>query len=233
MKFSLVFHSHETFDLSYGLVYIPGTVWKRGDEELVIMSDERYQMGSITKLLKSSPDIEKYQAPQKECLIIAHQTGHGQLEDYNTLLEDLRGHGYNTTKASFKISEIVEKEEIPRTMTKTQCEMLDILHLGVNPYKMEKFYQERMDLIFGNGRDWHHRSLRTLFDYHSSEYNSTSMVEKVEILRAMIKEGEKIGAIGMEYAAHYVGSGRNDIAGRLSLSVADILDHTLKDGESI
>ncbi|MDX2471662.1 MAG: hypothetical protein QNL04_13910 [SAR324 cluster bacterium] len=231
MQFSLVFNSKENSDLSYTLVYIPGTAWKRGNEDLVTMADERYQMGSVAKLLKSSPDIETAQAPQKECLVIAHPTGHGQLEDYNTLLEDLRNHGYSVIKASFKTPEIFENIENSRPFT--LGEVQDMGHLGLLPPDVKKSHQERMDLIFNNGSMWTHRSLRTLFDCYSSEWNMTSMSEKVEILRTMLKAGEKLGAIRMQYELHYLDSGRSDIAKSFSASVTDILEYTLKNGQSL
>lgn len=39
-------------------------------------------------------------------------------------------------------------------------------------------YQEKLDKIFGKGSLWKHRTLRTLFDPNSSEYNQTTMDKK-------------------------------------------------------
>lgn len=50
-------------------------------------------------------------------------------------------------------------------------------------------YQEKIDKIFGKGSLWKHRTLRTLFDSNSSEYNQTTMDKKLEILKK-IKENE-------------------------------------------
>ncbi|POS00633.1 hypothetical protein Q361_1396 [Flavobacterium croceum DSM 17960] len=50
-------------------------------------------------------------------------------------------------------------------------------------------YQEKIDKIFGKGSLWKHRTLRTLFDPNSSEYNQTTMDKKLEILKK-IKENE-------------------------------------------
>ena len=50
-------------------------------------------------------------------------------------------------------------------------------------------YQEKVDKIFGKGSLWKHRTLRTLFDPNSSEYNQTTMDKKLEILKK-IKENE-------------------------------------------
>jgi len=50
-------------------------------------------------------------------------------------------------------------------------------------------YQEKIDKIFGKGSLWKHRTLRTLFDPYSSEYNQTTMDKKLEIMKT-IKENE-------------------------------------------
>jgi DNA-binding transcriptional ArsR family regulator len=50
-------------------------------------------------------------------------------------------------------------------------------------------YQEKIDKIFGKGSLWKHRTLRTLFDPNSSEYNQTTMDKKLEILNT-IRENE-------------------------------------------
>jgi hypothetical protein len=44
-------------------------------------------------------------------------------------------------------------------------------------------YQEKLDSIFGKGSLWRHRTLRTVFDPFSSEYDNTSIDEKLEILK--------------------------------------------------
>ena len=44
-------------------------------------------------------------------------------------------------------------------------------------------YQKKLDKIFSNGNLWKHRTLRTLFDPNSSEYNETSMEKNLEILQ--------------------------------------------------
>ena len=46
-------------------------------------------------------------------------------------------------------------------------------------------YQEKIDKIFGKGSLWKHRTLRTLFDPYSSEYNDTTLDRKLEILKTI------------------------------------------------
>lgn len=51
-----------------------------------------------------------------------------------------------------------------------------------------KHYQETIDQIFG--RNFKHRTLRTLFDCNSEEWNETSISEKLDILRTINKSEE-------------------------------------------
>lgn len=54
---------------------------------------------------------------------------------------------------------------------------------------MSKHYQDIVDEIFG--RNFQHRTLRTIFDPFSSEWEQTSIERKIEILR-IILNSEKI-----------------------------------------
>lgn len=54
---------------------------------------------------------------------------------------------------------------------------------------MSKHYQEIVDEIFG--RNFQHRTLRTIFDPFSTEWEQTSIDRKVEILRKILNS-EKI-----------------------------------------
>lgn len=55
--------------------------------------------------------------------------------------------------------------------------------------KQMKHYQETVDEIFGE--NFKHRTLRTLFDCSSEEWQNTSIDEKLKILRTILKS-EKI-----------------------------------------
>lgn len=60
-----------------------------------------------------------------------------------------------------------------------------------------------MDDLFSNGINWKHRTLRTVFDPYSSEWNDTSMEQKVSILKKLIESGEMLEVIAMEYKDFY------------------------------
>jgi hypothetical protein len=54
---------------------------------------------------------------------------------------------------------------------------------------MDKHYQEIVDEIFGSL--YKHRTLRTLFDPSSSEWNDTTIEKKIEILKKIF-ESKKV-----------------------------------------
>lgn len=50
---------------------------------------------------------------------------------------------------------------------------------------MKKYYQEVVDEVFGSL--YKHRTLRTIFDPNSSEWNETTIEKKLEILNKILK----------------------------------------------
>lgn len=63
-------------------------------------------------------------------------------------------------------------------------------------------YQEQIDEIFGSM--YKHRTLRTLFDPGSSEYELTSMEEKIEILKKILKSNKiDLGSLIYKYKHYY------------------------------
>ena len=96
MKFTVVFPSHESYDLSYGLVFIPCPVWVRGTEEILNLHPERpdYQKGGVRRLFTQEKIAIWEKGSKKQCLLIVHQTGHAQQKDLDTLRQDLMEEGF-------------------------------------------------------------------------------------------------------------------------------------------
>ena len=64
-------------------------------------------------------------------------------------------------------------------------------------------YQQKIDKIFGKGSLWKHRTLRTLFDPNSSEYNQTRMDKKLEILNTIRNNKIDLNELVDEYKEFY------------------------------
>lgn len=62
---------------------------------------------------------------------------------------------------------------------------------------------ERLDKIFNNGNLWKHRTLRTVFDPYSAEWNETNIETKINILRKIIADGENLEFVIAEYKHFY------------------------------
>ncbi|MFX8778222.1 hypothetical protein ABTM50_20380, partial [Acinetobacter baumannii] len=80
--------------------------------------------------------------------------------------------------------------------------VLTLKHFPFN-MKEENFYEARLDRIFSKGTMWQHRTLRTVLDPYSSEWNETNFKKKLEILRKVIDAGEDLEGLIMEYKQRY------------------------------
>ncbi len=103
MKFTIVFHTHESFDRSYGLVFVPSPVWIQGHREVLNLNPENpeYRLGSTRKLIQQEDILDHLAANTKECAIIIHQTGHGTAADLQMLQDDLQQEGFMVTTHPF------------------------------------------------------------------------------------------------------------------------------------
>ena len=73
-------------------------------------------------------------------------------------------------------------------------------------------YQKKLDKIFSNGNLWKHRTLRTLFDPNSSEYNETSMEKKLEILQKIRDNKIDLNQLLDEYKEFYINENKAYVA---------------------
>jgi len=73
----------------------------------------------------------------------------------------------------------------------------------MNSTNKKAHLHERLDNIFNNGSMWQHRTLRTVFDPFSSEWNDTDMDNKISILQKIIHSGENLEKVFEEYKLYY------------------------------
>lgn len=90
-----------------------------------------------------------------------------------------------------------------------------------------KNYSERVDKIFGIDL-YKHRTLRTIFDPYSSEWEETTIEKKLEILKTIIESGEDLVRIIREYKIFYIELKKPDVAKDASSGLAVLLSYTLK-----
>ena len=91
-------------------------------------------------------------------------------------------------------------------------------------------YEARMDKIFAQGNLWKNRTLRTVLDPGSSEWDHTTMEQKIVILKKIIESGETLDRLIFNYKNRYREQDRNDIARRVGEAAIILLNYNLKEG---
>lgn len=85
-------------------------------------------------------------------------------------------------------------------------------------------YQQRIDDIFGKGDIWKHRTLRTLFDPYSSEYDQTPMDRKVEILKTILDNDISLKELILEYKAFYSEENKRNVIDAVEDGIINLLE---------
>jgi len=88
-------------------------------------------------------------------------------------------------------------------------------------------YQEKLDKIFGKGSLWKHRTLRTLFDPYSSEYENTTMDRKVEIIKIIIENDISLKKLILEYKEFYRKENKLNVVAAVEDGLTNLLAKTL------
>lgn len=94
---------------------------------------------------------------------------------------------------------------------------------------MEKHYQEIVDEVIGQHSP--HRTLRTLFDPGSTEWNETSIDKKLELLKKILDSGKiTLPQIinGYSYFYNQESTGKRHVADALEEGLAILLENSLK-----
>jgi hypothetical protein len=96
MKFTIVFPSDESSDLSIAAVFTPCLVWKEGRYQLLVPHPERphYEKGDLHALFVDTVVRQRIADHSKKVTVVAHSTGHGTQEYLELLLQDLRDEGF-------------------------------------------------------------------------------------------------------------------------------------------
>ncbi len=100
MKFTIVFRSYESYDVSYGLVFIPCPVWIQGKREIINLNPEfpEYKIGSVKRLIKTEKIKEHLTKEIRDCTLIVYPEGNGTKNDLENLEKDLEQEGFVVKK---------------------------------------------------------------------------------------------------------------------------------------
>ena len=103
MKFTVVFSSNEAIDLSYGLVFVPCSVWIKGEKTLINLNPDNphYHIGSVRRLLDAEPIEENLGDSGRHCTVVVHPDGHGDTADLQKLVTDLEQENFRVTVVDY------------------------------------------------------------------------------------------------------------------------------------
>ena len=96
MKFTIVFPSHESTDLSLAAVFVPCLVWMEGVKEIKNPhpKNSHYLQGDLQKVLKLRRLSSRISKEVRTVTIICHPTGHGTEQYLKDILADLWDMGF-------------------------------------------------------------------------------------------------------------------------------------------
>lgn len=88
-------------------------------------------------------------------------------------------------------------------------------------------YQEKLDKIFADGNVWKHRTLRTVFDPYSTEYEQTTLQEKVDILKKIKANNIEFQVIINQYKKFYIDENKRYVAEEVEGALIILLSNSL------
>lgn len=99
MRATLVFDSHESEDISIGMVFTPCLSWVVG--KTVLLTPHRdypsYRIGDLSTLLDLPALSSRLSRVNKKLVVVVHEAGHGEQSDIDQLLDEAMSLGFSVT----------------------------------------------------------------------------------------------------------------------------------------
>jgi hypothetical protein len=90
-------------------------------------------------------------------------------------------------------------------------------------------YQEKLDAIFGKGDLWKHRTLRTVFDPYSSEYDKTTIEQKLDILKTIKSNKIDLKELVEDYSDFYLEENKRHVVNAVAEGLVILLSNLLNE----
>ena len=93
MKATLIFRSHESHDLSIGMVFTPCICWVINKEKILNPHPDKpeYLKGDFQRLIQLPIfDLYKDDLSKRKIALVIHNEGHGSQVDISNLIEDIK-----------------------------------------------------------------------------------------------------------------------------------------------
>jgi hypothetical protein len=96
MKFTLVFPTDETTDLSLAVLFVPCLVWHEGDRAISNPHPENpiYLRGDLQKVLELPEINSRISKDSNKVTIVCHPVGNGTEEDLKAIQADVSDIGF-------------------------------------------------------------------------------------------------------------------------------------------
>ena len=96
MKFTLVFPTDETTDLSLAALFHPCLVWHEGERAILNPHPDNphYLTGDLQKVLELAEIKSRLSKTSNKVTIVSHPTGHGNEEDLKAIQADVSDLGF-------------------------------------------------------------------------------------------------------------------------------------------
>lgn len=108
------------------------------------------------------------------------------VEDFNKGIESLKVLMQSNVKAQ-RYEEAAQARDLLRRLILFRDSLKEFLqNVEGEPTSQVPHYQQLIDQIFAKGDLWKHRTLRTLFDPHASEYSKTTPEQKAKIMSKIL-----------------------------------------------
>ena len=107
MKFTLVFPSRESEDLSFGACYIASFAWIQGNKIVKeYPHSPKYPEGALEDLISELKLKQKIPSDQSDIVIVKHPNGYGDPDDFKAISTEAKSLGFNIREVSTRISEV-------------------------------------------------------------------------------------------------------------------------------
>jgi hypothetical protein len=96
MKFTIVFPTHESTDLSLAAVFASCLTWMEGAHRISNPHPHtpHYQLGDLQEVLRTEKLEERLSDTSRKVTVVCHPTGHGTEEYLKDILADLQSMGF-------------------------------------------------------------------------------------------------------------------------------------------
>jgi hypothetical protein len=105
MHFTLVFSSHESYDLTVSLTFEPCPMWRRGGKLVLNPHPEfpEYREGDSSEVMHvlGGDFLDGLSLKHRKILVVKHDDGHGTTQDLKLLLNDIANSGFAVRDVDF------------------------------------------------------------------------------------------------------------------------------------